>query len=687
MEHSDLFLKDLALVLCTAAVTTVVFQWLRQPVVLGYLLAGFLVGPNVGWTPMADEGTIRTLSELGVILLMFSLGLDFSLHRLVKLGPRIALVAAVEVGLMLSLGVLTGQLLGWNAADSLLAGGIVAISSTMVVASVLLGRRVERRYTDLVYGILVMEDLVAIVLLATLPAVTGGRGVTLAVLGEAGLRLGAFLVAMVVIGLLTLPRLMRAVVRLRRPETIVVASVGLSFAAALAALQAGYSVALGAFVAGSIVAESGTAKQVEALVQPVRDIFAAIFFVSVGMLIDPAAVVDHAGAVAALVAVVLVGKTLGVTVGSFLTGHGVRTSVRAGLTLAQIGEFSFIIATAGVQLGVGSAFLHPVAVAVAVATTFTTPWFVRLAEPMARTIDRRLPRPLQTFVTLYESWIELLQTARQGRAGDRRHRVRRLLVLLALDAAILGAVVIATAVNLDRWSALAAASLGLEPRMARWLVVSLAVLVALPFVAGIVRLAQRVGLALADQALPMAERGKVDPAHAPRRALIVTLQITTLTLVMLPLLAVTQPFLPPLRAPLVVLAALTALGVAFWRSATDLEGHVRAGAELVVEALAPRRPDQRPLSLETVEHMLPGLGTLHPVRIETGSAAEGRSLAQLELRGRTGATIVGLLRGEERISFPGAREVLRAGDVVALSGSHEAIEEATRVLGAKALRG
>lgn len=683
--HPTVFLQDLAYVLGIAAVTTVVFQRLRQPVVLGYLLAGLIVGPHLEFSPVADAETIRELSELGVILLMFSLGLEFSLRRIVRLGGTVALVAAVEIGLMLTLGYLTAQLLGWSSFDSLVGAFLVAISSTMIIARAFQDRKVEGRLAELVFGVLIMEDLVAILLIAALAAIAGGNGLDAATLGRVGLRLLAFLAGMMALGLLVVPRLMRTIVRLRRPETTLVASVGLSFAAALLAQQAGYSVALGAFLAGSLVAESGTAHQVEALVRPVRDMFAAIFFVAVGMLIDPAMFLEYWPAIAAFTAVVLVGKVTGVSIGAFIAGNGVRTSVRAGMSMAQIGEFSFIIAALAMQLGAASEFLYPVAVAVSVLTAYLTPWMIRGAEPLALYVDRRLPRAIQTFVSLYGSWIEQLRSGRQPVARERRW-VR----LLALDAVLLAGLIIGVAVNRDRLVEVLRELLPLDPDAARTVVLLVAAAAALPFAIGIVGLARRLGQAMAERILPPAARG-VDYALAPRRALMVTLQIAVVLVVGLPMVAVTQPFLPPYRGPAVVLAIVLVLGVAFWRSATNLQGHMRAGAQLIVEALAPSRKGPRDAygelhRLEEVQHLLPGLGTLVPVRVGSADGCANQSLASLNLRGRTGATAVALLRGDERIVFPTAREILRPGDVLALSGSREAIQAATALLHSPAER-
>ena len=673
------FLRDLALVLCVAAVTSVLFQRLRLPAVPGYIVAGLVVGPHVPVPLVADVGTVQTLAQLGVVLLMFSIGLEFSLRRLLRIGPRVGLVVLLEVGLLLAAGSLVGQLFGWSPAVSGLAGAIIAISSTMVAANVFSELRVEGPLRELVLSIAVVEDLAAILLIAGATALATGGEVSGAELARTLGRLLAFLAGALALGLLVVPPSMRAVARLRRPETTLVASVGLCFAAALLALSAGYSVALGAFLAGSLIYESGAGRSVEQLVRPLRDMFGAIFFVSIGMLLDPAIALGSWPVILTLVAVLVIGKTLGVTVGAFLTGHGTRLSLRAGMSVAQTGEFGFIIAGIGVGLGGPATTLPHVAAAVSVITAFASPWLVRASEPLALYVDRRLPRSLQTFASLYGSWVELVRAA--PRRGTPWTPVRRAARLVLLDAVLLAGLVIGASVNLPRLLA-ALGDQGVSPASGRWLVIAAAAACAAPFAIGMVRSSRRLGNALADLALPSRGADAMDPADAPRRAFVVTLQIAIVMMVGIPLVAVTQPFLPRYQGVVIVLAALAILGWLFWRTATNLQGHMRAGAEMMAEALGPRHRGSEAVTLEHVQQLLPGLGTLVPVRVVAGSAAAGLTLAELNLRGRTGATAVALARGggDEPMVFPTAKTLLREGDLLALSGSHDAIEEATRLL-------
>jgi CPA2 family monovalent cation:H+ antiporter-2 len=492
--------------------------------------------------------------------------------------------------------------------------------------------------------------------------------------------------ALLAAGLLVVPRFMRTVFRLQRRETTLVASVGICFTTAWLAQEAGYSVALGAFLAGSLVAEAGRADEVEHLVVPVRDMFAAIFFVSVGMLIDPGLIAEHWMAVAVLTGVVILGKLVGVSLGVFLTGNGTRTAIQSGMSLAQIGEFSFIIAGLGLSLNATGSFLYPVAVAVSAITTLTTPFLIRAAGPVANVVDRKLPKPLQTFAALYGSWVEELREAppRQTAGAKMRSKVRLLLV----DAALLAAIIIGTSIYLGRMSAALELRSGLESTVTRWVVIVLAGVVALPFCVGVVRLARALGTLLAETAFPAVAGSRLDRAAAPRRALVVTLQLASVLGVGAPLVAITQPFLPGFLGAGVLLVLLAVLGVGFWRSTTNLQGHVRAGSQVIVEALASqsrvKSHEPHAGSLDTLHAILPGLGEPTPVRLEPGSPAVGRTLAQLNLRGMTGATVLAIRRGEDKLVVPTADEQLQAGDVLALAGTHEAIDSARAVLSGSA---
>ncbi len=678
-QAAHYFLRDLALILGTAAVATVLFQRIHVPVIVGYLVAGMLVGPLTPWPLVHDPDTIRTLAELGVVLLMFSIGLEFRLRRLLTLGARVALATLVEVGLMLLLGYGAARALGWSGLPSFLAAGVVAISSTMVVSRTLADTHADRRLRDIVFGVLVVEDLVAILLIAVLTTFASGGALSGPMLADMLARLALFLVLLIVGGMLVIPRAVNAALALRRPETTLVAVLSICFGLALLSVAAGYSVALGGFIAGALVAESGKHHIVQETIRPVRDLFAAIFFVAVGMLFQPQAVLGGWSAALLLTALVLAGKMVGVASGVFLAGYGTRDAVRAGMNLAQIGEFSFVIAGLGAAQVAGSAPLYAVAVAVATVTAFTTPMLARRADAVAAWVDRRLPHPVQTVATLYASWVELLLAPRA--AAEPEARRRRLIRFLMLDAGCVTSAIVGTSMahrRLPQWvGAEAARGTGLQLAL-----FGAGAAVALPFAFGLVRTMRRLAMTLAESILPRPSKG-VDQGLAPRRALTVTLQIGFVVAVGVPITVITLPFVPPFGIVGVIVAYLAVLGVAFWRTATDLDLHSKAGAELVVHVLAKQGHTGDTGTFEVVRGMLPGLGTIVPLDVAPGSEAAGKTLGELNLRGRTGATVVALSRAGQPMPLPSAITRLEAGDHIALTGSGDALGLAAALLRAR----
>ena len=685
-------LRTLALVLLVAGAATLIFHRLRQPVIFGYLLAGMIVGPHLPVPLVANEAMVHTMAELGVILLMFGLGLEFSFRKLLAVGPTAGLVAVLQTTTMVALGFLAGQAFGWTVLESVYAGAVIAISSTTIIVKAFAEQKASGRFVQVAFGVLIIEDLIAILLLAVLTAFSTGGGLTAAELGRTALRLAIFLAGLIVVGLLVIPRLTRLVVRLERPEITVITAVGLAFGAGYLALTFGYSVALGAFLVGSLVAESGEEKVVEHLVQPVRDMFAAIFFVAVGMLIDPRVIAQHWLAVVVFTVLVIVGKVVSVTVGAFLAGYGTRTSVKTGMSLAQIGEFSFIIAGVGLATGATRPFLYPVAVAVSAITTLTTPWLIRAAVPAASWVDRSLPRPLQNFAALYASWMEQVK---ERPAPTRGGRIRRLAGLLLLDTVVLGVIGLSVSQFFQAGIDRLVTGLDLTPGVARWTLIAITVAVAAPFGFGLIRLTRAIGQALALRALPAVEPGKVDLGDAPRRAFVVTWQLAIVCLIGVPFLAITRPVVPLPVALALIAVLLLGLGVAFWKSATNLQGHTRAGAEVIVAALGrqlapvPAAPsgdassattERAAATLAPIYSMIPGLGEPVPHPVRAGDYADGRSLSQLDVRDATDASVLVIVRDGKATVLPEGREILKAGDILALAGASHAVTEAKALL-------
>jgi CPA2 family monovalent cation:H+ antiporter-2 len=682
MHGAPEFLQSLAIVFCVAGITTVVFQKLRQPVVFGYLIAGMIVGPHISIPLVADPATINAVSELGVILLMFFLGLEFSLRKLIRVGPTAGVVALVQSSFMIWLGYETGRFFGWPPLESFYAGAILAISSTTIIVSAFLEQGIKGKVTEIVFGILIVEDLIGILLIAILTTVSSGTELSARELAWTGGRLAAFLAGLLVVGMLTVPRLVRGVVRLDRPETTLVASVGICFACALLARTFGYSVALGAFLAGALVAESGVERQVEQLVKPLCDAFAAVFFVSVGMMIDPVLVGRHWLPVVVFLFLVVAGKVVGVTFGTFLAGYGVRTSVQAGMSLAQIGEFSFIIAALGLSSGSTREFLYPVAVAVSAATTLLTPWLIRWSAPVSTRIDRRLPKPLRTFAALYGSWLENMRQEREPEHAT--HGRRRRLIMMLVDIALLLAILTGVYARGNEIVALIASTTGISPFSARYTFLVAVVALSAIFCFGIVRAMRYLVLALAVRAMPEVEPGMVDLAAAPRRALIVTLQIGIVLLVGMPVLAIFQPFLPGFPAAAILLGVLILLGILFWRGAANLEGHLKAVSQVIVEQLGKQSETEGDEAdadaLRKIQKLLPGFGHIVRLRLRPDSLSVGRTLAELNVGSLTGAKILVVLSGEGKAVIPSGKDILHPGDVLALTGTPEAVDAARKIL-------
>lgn len=394
MSHVPHLITDLALILFSAGVVTLLFKKLNQPVVLGYIIAGLLVSPNFALFPTVTEiDSIKIWAEIGVIFLLFSLGLEFSFKKLVKVGSTAAITGLFEVTAMLATGFLVGQLLGWSKMDSIFLGGIIAISSTTIIFRAFdeLGLK-SKKFAGTVIGVLVIEDLAAVLLMVLLSTVAVSQKFEGSEMLTSVLKLGFFLVLWFLMGIYLLPSLLKKLGKHISDETLLIISIALCLGMVLFAANVGFSAALGAFIMGSILAETTKAERIEHVVKSVKDLFGAVFFVSVGMLINPTILAEYAIPVVILTLVVMLGKTIFATTGSLISGLPLKQSVQTGTSLSQIGEFSFIIATLGVTLGVTSDFLYPIAVGVSVITTFATPYMIKFAEPLYGFLERVLPQ-------------------------------------------------------------------------------------------------------------------------------------------------------------------------------------------------------------------------------------------------------------------------------------------------------
>jgi len=675
MAHGSL--DSLAMVLCVAALTTVIFNYLRLPVVIGYILAGLIVGPYLAIPLTADRESIQTMAELGVVLLMFTIGLDFSFKRLKAVLPTGGTVALLETSLLLWLGYAVSRQLGWGVRESLMAGGIVSISSTTVVAKLFSEKSGRGPETETVLGILLVEDIIAILLLGVFATLTRSGGFSFEHLVDNAGWLAAFLAASVVMGVLLIPRSIRVVERTSRSETLLVASVGLCFAAALFARSAGFSVALGAFLAGVLVSESGAGGRVKELVRPLRDIFAAIFFVAIGMSIDPKLALGNWPVALLFSAVVVVGKFIGVSGGAFITGRSPGVAVRAGMSMGQIGEFSFLMAGLGAMRGGSGAKLYTLAVSVSAITILLTPWMHRAAPWVAAWVDRRMPPRIQTFVTMYGAWLERLPEAWRQRVPQ--SRFLKLLRITVLDGLLLIANVAVASRYIGWMAGRGAALAGVPAWMAQFTVGGLASALGLFFLFGIIRSARAMGDMLLEAVMPTPGPERADFTTVPRQVLQEAFRAGAVILAGVPLVAATQPFLSFFPGAVMLGGALAIPVYFIWRRTADLHGHVKAGSRLVMEILQGQLHVSGSEFRDSREEV-PGIGKVSTFRIEHWHHAVGKSLSALDLRAQTGASIIAIRRGEEKVEFPTGSAVLHEGDILVLTGSLDAVSQAHAVL-------
>lgn len=405
MTHLPDFITDLAIILITAGIATILFKWLKQPVVLGYILAGFLAGPFVTFLPtVTDMGNVEVWAEIGVIFLLFALGLEFSFKRLVDVGGMATIATLINLGSMIVIGYLVGTFMGWSKVDSIFLGGMLSMSSTTIIIKAFNDMGLQKqKFAGIVFGMLIVEDLAAILMMVVISTIVVSHNIEGTALAGTLLKLLLFVPLWFIAGIYLIPTILKRIKRYLNDETLLIIAAGLCLCMVLLSSRVGFSSALGAFIMGSILAETVVSKQVEHLTEPIKNLFGAVFFVSVGMMLNPEIIREYAGPIFILVAVVLVGRILFATIGVLASGEGLKVALQSGFSLAQIGEFSFIIASLGTGLGIISEKLYPIIVSVSIITTFTTPYCIRLSLPLYGFLEKRIPGRWHKLLTGYSS--------------------------------------------------------------------------------------------------------------------------------------------------------------------------------------------------------------------------------------------------------------------------------------------
>jgi CPA2 family monovalent cation:H+ antiporter-2 len=677
--HEVTFLQDLAIVMSVAALATIVFRQLKQPVVLGYILAGAIIGPHTPpFALIEDEHAIETLAELGIIFLMFALGLEFSLRKLREVGATAFIGASLEILLMILAGYTLGRAFGWNEMDSIFLGAILSISSTTIIIKALEGLGKSREpFAGLIFGILIVEDILAIVLIALLSGFARTGQFEAQAIGMTILSLGSFLGILLVVGLIVVPRLLNYVASFKSDEMLLITVVGLCFGISLVTVKLGYSVALGAFLIGAIIAEARQIYRIETLMHPVRDLFSAVFFVSIGLLIDPVLLAKYALPILAITIVVVLGKVFSCALGSFVAGNDMRTSLRVGMGLAQIGEFSFIIASLGLSLKVTSDFIYPIAVAVSSLTTLLTPYLINSSDRVVEWFDRVAPKSLRQAIDAYSRRVGDL--GRQSGSRIERKILIKLGAQIALNLLIIAGIFIGAvflhARMLIWWPEFPGGVDGTKAAM--WLA---ALLVSFPLLVAVWRKLEAGAMLVAETAVGPGEEGSRDFALEALISRTILVFATGVLILLIALLSST--LLPSWNVLWITLLVTIISGVFLYRGAVRLYSRAQAALRATFAQAA-----DPPILQETPS--LPPLlreARLESVEVQPGTVAAGKMIAELRLRTQTGASIVGIERDGTSIVNPGADEELQSGDQVLLIGSEDQLQAARELLGARETR-
>jgi CPA2 family monovalent cation:H+ antiporter-2 len=642
-----------------AGLVTLLFSRLKQPVVLGYIIAGLLVGPNFQLFPTIVElKGIQTWAEIGVIFLLFALGLEFSFKKLATVGASASVTGLIELSLMMTMGYFAGKWMGWSNMDCIFLGGIIAISSTTIIFRAFdeLGLK-TRLFTSLVMGVLIIEDLVAVllmVLLSTLAVSQASAGMEMLI---ALAKLGFFLCLWFLTGIYVLPSFLKAISRWLNNETLLIVAIALCLGMVVLASSVGFSAALGAFIMGSILAETSYGEKIEHLVTPVKNLFGAIFFVSVGMLIDPKILLEYIGPVLLLTVLVIVGKVLFVTGGSLVAGKSLRHSLQAGTSMSQIGEFSFIIATLGVTLHVTSSYLYPIAVGVSVITTFTTPYMIRLAGPLEKFLNKHLPK----------KWLASINKYSMGSQTIKGESDWKIVFNAYLQMILLNSVVIISMILLSNYYLKPFINSYFNNEIWARLIGLVVTLIAMgPFLWGLT--AKKIA-GIAYKALWLDRKYN----HGPLVTLEVARNVVAVLLIGL-LLRQYLPVVPTLLGSVVVMIIVLVI----FRQRLQFFYH-----RIEDRFLANLNQKEHKNTTSSQRSLSPWDAHLSKIEISPTSKIVGSSLGKLQLRERFGINIAFIERGEHIIYAPTKTDRLFPHDQIGVIGTDEQLQKFNPIVHSK----
>ncbi len=656
MSDIPVLISDLAVILIAAGIVTLLFKWLKQPVVLGYIVAGLLAGPAVEWLPsISDPANIRIWADIGVIFLLFAMGLEFSFKKLMHIGGTAGIAALTIVVGMMTAGYCVGRLLGWSQMNCLFLGGMLSMSSTAIVYKAFddMGLR-EQRFAGVVLGILVVEDLVGVVLMVLLSTFAVSREVEGMEMANSILKLGAFLLFWSVMGIFLIPTFLQKTRRLLNDETLLIVALGLCLGMVLLATRSGFSSALGAFVMGSLLAETVEAESIERIVKPVKNLFGAIFFVSVGMMIVPSMLVQYIGPILLLTLLVIVGQVVFSSFGILLSGQPLKIAVQSGFSLTQVGEFAFIIAALGVSLRVTDDFLYPIVVAVSVITTFFTPYMIRMAEPAYNFLDRRMPPSWKAFLDRYASGSN---TIRHKSAWNR--------LLKSLVRIVATYTVLCTFFILIFFQYVA-------PWIREYIPGVRGSLICLVIVLGVISPFLRAIIMKKNHSAEFQQLWKDNKYN--RGPLVSLIAVRILLCIGIVMGIVAELFNVALGLGLAIAVIIIGMIVVSKR----LKKHSILLERRFFRNFSERELEQErksPIKRNFVNNLL--LRDLHLADFDVvqGSMSVGRTLKELNYRQKYGVSVVSIIRGEYRINIPGGEERLYPFDKVIAVGTDKELED------------
>ncbi len=679
--------QDLAIVMMVSAVTTLACNALRLPAVLGYIIAGIIIGPHTPpFSLIQDEKNIETIANLGVIFLMFSIGLEFNLDKLRKLGVTALIATTLEVLLMIWIGYSLGKLLGWQLMDCLFLGVILCVSSTTIIAAVLIELKLLKElFAQISIAILIVEDLVAVLIIAILSALAISGTVTLENVSFAFIKVLLFMVISIVVGLMTIPKTIDFISRRGSHEVLIVAMLGMCFGLSVLGAKLGFSVALGAFLVGAVMGES---KNVEVLIQkvePLRDMFMALFFVSVGMILEPVILVKYWLPVLLITATMVIGKYCVVSFGVFLSGHNAKNAMKVALSMVQIGEFSFIMAQLGESAGVIRQPLFSIAVSVSLISSFLTPFFIRYSDQIAGVLVQFVPKRLATFGGYYTSWIGTIShEVKKEKPEITVKRATTNIIPVLIYTFLIGGLFYMGYQFSPRGFAEISRFI-FNPGIASFLYWLAVGCIIFPFWVGLVYSLDKLLWNVFFGESRITHELEENKAGIPRKLIRIMFRAGIFFALSLLALSVSSPFLPNIPILLIIGGGLSLMSFWFWALVTRFQSHLEDTVKMVFEKEEPgaKKAEQekaRHELEELIKREYPWEVLTEDVIVPYKQTAVNQPIRDLKLPQITGAMIMAIYRVEGTMVNPSPHTIIMPGDVLVVMGEQEQIQNSIRYL-------